>query len=201
MHRTRTNKDIDRMNARNYILVMASAFAIAGCASRETLAPAPRADTEHVLGLALSYENLGDLRRATEVYTSVATRYPHSDPGAEAAFKAGLLRVNPHNPARDDTLALKWFRIALARPIPLEDRRHAENYSTQLLHLQELRQDLNVQWRLNDSLRSVIRQQGVAIAGHQRRTLELEEQLSAVNAELKKLKEVDLQIARTRQHR
>jgi len=201
MRRTRTNKDFSLMNARNYILVMASALAIVGCASRETLAPAPRADTDRVLELALSYENLGDLRRATEVYTSIAVRYPHTDPGAQAAYKAGLLRVNPRNPARDDTLALLWFQTALSRPISLQDRHHAENYSAQLQHLQELRQDLNAQWRLNDSLRNVIRQQGVAIAAHQRRTLGLEEQLFAANSELKKLKDVDLQIARTRQHR
>jgi len=189
------------MNARNYILVLASVFAVAGCAPRATVAPAPRSDTERVLDLALSFESLGDLRRATDVYTSIATRYPQSDPGAKAAYKAGLLRVDPHNPARDDSLALLWFRTALGRAIPLEDRYHAENYSAQLQHLQELRQDLSAQWRMNDSLRSVTRQQGVAIAEHQRRTLELEEQLFAANSELKKLKDVDLQIARTRQHR
>ncbi len=189
------------MNARSGILIVLSAFLVTGCAPRGNLSPEQRAEAEHILDLARSYENTGDLRRATDVYTSIAETYPRSDAGAGAAYKAGLLLVNPHNPVRDDALALVWFRTALGRSIPPDDRGYAEIFIAQLEQLKEMRQDLDLHWRQNDSLRNVVRDQGLTIASYQRRNEQLEQQLFASNAELKKLKDVDLQIARSRRNR
>jgi hypothetical protein len=189
------------MNARSGILIVLSAFVITGCAPRGGISPEQRADADHTLDLARSYENTGDLRRATDVYTSIAQTYPRSDAGAEAAYKAGLLLVNPHNPVRDDVIALTWFRTALGRSIPSDDRGHAEIFIAQLEHLEELRQDLYIHGRLNDSLRNVVRQQVLTIASYHRRTEQLEQQFFAADVELKKLKDVDLQIARSRRRR
>lgn len=189
------------MNARSGMLILLSAVVMTGCAPRGNLSPEQRAEAEHVLDLARSYENTGDLRRATDVYTSIAETYPRSDAGAGAAYRAGLLLANPHNPVRDDALALVWFRTALGRSIPPDNRGHAEIFIAQLEHLEEVRQDLDLNWRQNDSLRNVVRQQGITIASYHRRNEQLEQQLFASNAELKKLKDVDLQIARSRRNR
>jgi len=189
------------MNARSGILVVLSAAVFAGCAPRGGLSPEQRAEAEHVLDLARSYENTGDLRRATDVYTSIAETYPRSDAGAGAAYKAAIILVNPHNPVRDDALALVWFRTALGRPIPPDNRGLAETFVSQLEHLEELRQDLDLHWRMNDSLRNVVRRQGLTIVSYHRRAEQLEQQLFAANVELKKLKDVDIQIARSRRRR
>jgi hypothetical protein len=187
------------MNARRFSYALVVTVAIGGCATREGLTPAQRADAEHILDLAHSFETTADLRRATDLYTSVAETYPHSDAGAQAAYKAGLLRVNPHNPVRNDTLALLWFRTALARPLGPDERDNADVCIAMLEHLGELRQDLDLHWRMVDSLRSLARRQGVTIAAYQRRNLELEQQLFASTVELKKMKDVDVRLARTRQ--
>jgi hypothetical protein len=189
------------MNARSGLLIVLSAVVITGCAPRGGLSPEQRAEADQGLGLARSYENTGDLRRATDVYTSIAETYPRSDAGAGAAYRAALLLVNPRNPVRDDALALVWFRTALGRPIPPDDRGYAEIFVSQLNHLAELRQEVDLHWRMNDSLRNVVRRQGLSIASYHRRSEELEQQLFAANVELKKLKDVDIQIARSRRSR
>jgi hypothetical protein len=189
------------MNARCGILIALSAVVFTGCAPRGGLSTEQRAEAEHVLTLARSYENTGDLRRATDVYTSIAETYPRSDAGAGAAYRAALLLVNPRNPVRDDALALVWFRTALGRPVTPDDRGYAEIFVAQLEHLSELRQDVDLHWRMNDSLRNVVRRQGLTIASTHRRAEQLEQQLFAANVELKKLKDVDLQIARSRRSR
>jgi hypothetical protein len=189
------------MNARSGILIVAVTLLITGCAPRGSLSPEERAEAERILDLARSYETTGDLRRATDVYSSVAETYPRSDAGADAAYRAGLLLVNPRNPIRDDALALVWFRTALSRSISPTDREYAEIFIAQLGHLKELRHEADLRWQLNDSLRTVIRRQGVTIATYRRRTQQLEQQLFAANVELKKLKDVDLEIARSRRSR
>lgn len=189
------------MKACILFLVVLPVLLGAGCASRGGLTPAQRAEAGNLLDLARSFEATGDLRRATDLYTSVAENYPLSDGGAEAAYKAGLLRVNPHNPVRSDTLALLWFRTSLSRQAGPDVRMHTENYIAGLEHVGELRQDLNLYWQLCDSLRTVVRRQGVTIAAFERRTQSLEQQLFAANVELKKLKDVDIQLDRRNRRR
>jgi hypothetical protein len=201
MLHNRIEKDPVRIVPHRIVLALVLTMAVAGCAPPQELTPAQRAEAEHLIDLARSFETTADLRRATDLYTSVAESYPHSDAGAEAAYKAGLLRVNPHNPVRNDTLALAWFHTAMTRPIAPDERDHTEVCIALLEHMDELRQDLDLHWRLADSLRSLARRQGVSIAAYQRRNQELEQQLFASTVELKKLKDVDIRIARSRQRR
>lgn len=82
---------------------------------------ASSADTH--LAFADSLETAGSFQGAALVYKMIAELYPHSAEYAAAIRNLGHLYVNPFNTARNDSIALYWFRKHLEIPTLIKAER------------------------------------------------------------------------------
>jgi len=165
------------------------------------LTPAQKEEADRQLELARAMETTQDLRRALHMYTIVAETYAQSPQGALAAQRAAMLYARPGNLQRNDSLALFWFRTAVAR-IESPDMRDQIQLSMFLLDRSALqKQELRRTRIIADSLQLIVRRQGATIASQTRRMGELERTLGATSTELRRLKDVDVQISRSQQQR
>jgi len=181
-------------------LFAALALLAAGCAPT-SLTPAQKEEADRQLERARAMETTQDLRRALHMYTIIAETYAQSPQGALAAQRAAMLYARPGNLQRNDSLALFWFRTAVAR-IESTDMRDQIQLSMFLLDRSALQQqELRRARVIADSLQLVVRRQGTTIASQTRRMGELERTLGATSTELRRLKDVDIQISRSQQQR
>jgi|APIni6443716594_1056825.scaffolds.fasta_scaffold16681_2 hypothetical protein len=166
-----------------------------------SLTPSQKEEADRQLGLARAMETTQDLRRALHMYTIVAETYAQSPQGALAAQRAAMLYARPGNLQRNDSLALYWFRTAVAR-IESPDMRDQIQLSMFLLDRSALQQqELRRARVMADSLQLVVRRQATTIASQTRRMGEIERTLGATSNELRRLKDVDIQISRSQQQR
>jgi hypothetical protein len=165
------------------------------------LTPTQKDEADRQLELARAMETTQDLRRALHMYTIVAETYAQSPQGALAAQRAAMLYARPGNLQRNDSLALFWFRTAVAR-IESPDMRDQIQLSMFLLDRSALeKQELRRARIVADSLQLAVRRQSATIASQMRRMGELERTLGATSTELRRLKDVDVQISRSQQQR
>lgn len=159
-------------------------------------------DTE---GRAARHMALGDsleqayvLDQATLEYQIVAELYPASSAYPSAVRKASLLYLNPDNPIRNDSLALRWVSIYLGLPSQLPDREDARTEHLLLERIVALEQRFTHRRHAADSLTAIIRRQDTQLLNQAQQLQSLQNELRQVRQELDKLKQVDVQINRSR---
>jgi hypothetical protein len=150
------------------------------------------------MDVADSLEQAGTLDEATLEYQIVAELYPSSSAYPAAVRKAGLLYLNPDNPAHSDSLALHWVSSYLALPVPWADRESARAQLNLLERIMALQNDLARRLRVNDSLAAVTRKQDAQISNQAQQLQAVQTELKQVRQELDKLKQVDVQINKSR---
>lgn len=158
-------------------------------------------EPQRQMGLAQSMEQGGEFNKAIHLYSIVADNAPETEWGATATLKTALLLSSPRNPARNDSLALLWFRTTIARTRSADERLQAE-VSMALLDRLLLRvKDARRQRTIVDSLQTALRRQSGMILSQTRRLQDMEREVVAAQSELQRLKDVDVTISRSRQVR
>jgi len=161
------------------------------------VAPQPT-EAERQMRLAQSFAESGDFRRAIHLYSIVADNTPETEWGATATHKTALLLSTPRNSARNDSLALVWFRTTIARTRSTDERLQAE-VSIALLDRLMLRvRDARRQRSIVDSLQMALRRQSVMILAQTRRLQDMEHEVVSAQEELRRFKEVDVTLSRSR---
>lgn len=173
---------------------------LAGCATRPG-GPGDAAEARRKLDLARRLEASTAYREAAHEYAMVADQYPATEFYPIAARKAALLYASPDSPARNDTAALRWIRAVLALEIPPEEREALEVLRKLLVALKDVRADADRVAASADSLSAASRRQGAALSAEMRRAAELEDKLQQTLEELRKLKEIDVQVSKSRRQR
>lgn len=148
-------------------------------------------DAKAVMEFAESLERDSLLDQATAQYAIIAETFPTADIYPLAVRRVAFLYARPDNPARNDTLALRWLRIYQPLARTREERQEVDVVTGLIQQNMALREQLSREVALGDSLGAVLRRQG-------RRVKDLETELQQVNEELRKLKEVDARTSRTR---
>jgi len=175
------------------------ALMLGGCSVQEAgQEPAERSPADRHMLLAETLERQSLLREATFEYTLVAELYPTSDHFSTAVRRAALLFSNPSNPVYSDTAATFWFDQYLKLTLPFEERELLTRYLTEQKFVKLLQADIGRRSFIADSLQTVIRRQAADQGGRSRRIQELEAELARVSQELKRLREVDIQMQRNR---
>ena len=175
-------------------------FLLAGCAARP-VGPGDESEARRKLDLARRLESSTAYREAAHEYAMVADQYPATEYYLVAARKAALLYASPDSPARDDTAALRWIKVVLSLDIPSEEREAMEVLRKLLVALTALRAEADRVSAYADSLSAAARRQGGVLSAEMRRTAELEDQLEQTLEELRKLKEIDVQVSKSRRQR
>jgi hypothetical protein len=172
-------------------------LALSGCTSLSSMRTSESAAIS-LFSRADSLEGALAIRAAAETYGMIADQYPQSSVYALAVRKAALLTAVELNPARNDSLALRWFAAYLALPSRREEREVAQVCYSLLQRLRVLQDEMGRRSNTADSLSGVVRRMGASMSAEQRRIADLEADLSQVQVELRRLKDIDLKLSKSR---
>lgn len=172
------------------------ALFIAGCAGSFESRTADL--ISYHMRMADSLEQEMALQGAAEHYALVATEFPQTSAYPIAIRKAAMLYASEFNPARNDSLALRWFTACLGLPLKKSDRENVQTFMALLQRVRVLQEEVTRRTASSDSLTSVARRQAGAVATDLRRIQELEAELQQTQKELKRMKEIDLRLSKSR---
>jgi hypothetical protein len=179
------------------LLIGLLAVAFSACAPPGSMR-SPEAVAVMLYNRADSLEQVKAIRSAAETYGTIADQYPQSSVYPQAVRKAALLTATELNPARNDSLALRWFAAYLALPTKKEEHEVAQVCFSLLQRLRVLQEEMIKRTGAADSLGGVVRRLGTTMSAEQRRIADLEAELTQVQGELRRLKEIDLRLSKSR---
>jgi hypothetical protein len=182
------------------IIILGISLAIVGC-SPGFGTRSPESTAQALYQRADSLEQEMAIRSAAEMYGMIADQYPQTSVYPQAVRKAALLTATELNPARNDSLALRWFAAYLALPLPRSEKEVAKVCYSLLQRFRVLQEEMSKRVWLADSLAGVTRRQSTSMAAEQRRIADLETELTQVQSELRRLKEIDLKLSKSRQRK
>ena len=183
--------------ARHNSLYLFLAVILYGCSSSGIMNDIEVQAQRH-MGIADTLERAEALKEATLEYQIVAERFPSTSVHAAAVRKAGLLFSAPSNPAANDSASLYWLNTYRALTQSPEEKQIIDMYINVVGRVKMLRDSLGRQAAASDSLAMVARKQASEAASRSRRMQELESELQKASSELRKLKEVDVRISKSR---
>ncbi|MBW2573544.1 MAG: SPOR domain-containing protein [Deltaproteobacteria bacterium] len=165
----------------HHIIVVILCFLVAGCFSQFRNSRSELQARNH-MDRAAALEDSSEYYQAAKEYSIVAEHYPSTHYYKTAVWKAALLNIHPASSEIDYNAALHWLKVYLGLPLSSEEKDSAELYVAMLEHINDL-----------ESILSAF----VIVAATQRLS-QLEADLTHAQAELKKMKEVDVRMHRSR---
>jgi len=126
---------------------------------------------------AVALETSLAYHQAALEYAIIAEHYPSTSYYQAAVWKAALLNIHPANPEADQSAALHWLQVYLGLPLSPEQKECAQLHVALLERIKGLQTEIS---RI------------IAV------TNELEAELTQARDELKKMKEVDVRMHRSR---
>jgi hypothetical protein len=174
----------------SYVFLIA--LIVTGCSAVRNAGDGMREQMER----ARYAEASGDLAGAAQEYAAAAGQFPQGEQFPVAVRRAAILYSHPLNPARNDSIALAWFRVLAAQPLPGSEK--------ELVHLQIatlgrsllLTEQIRRQREASDSMTVVTRRLSLTVANQSRQLQELETEVKRVSEELRQLKEIDVRLSR-----
>jgi TolA-binding protein len=183
------------LRSTSLLLVLLAPLLIPSCRSGESSGRDPLSAAGH-LARADSLERRDLYSQAMLEYLLVAQMYPSSREHPQAVLKTALLYSNPRNPTLNDSLAAHWFEVYRDRYADTDEAEMVALYAGLNDRIRMLRGDLRRQTASLDSLAAVSRRQSAELGARSRRIQELEADLAKTQGELKRLREIDLQMRR-----
>lgn len=173
------------------LLLCVGPLLYAGCSSVSGTADA---EARRHLNTAEEYEQAGLFEKAEEEYIAIVESSPQPSLYPDALRKLALLSLHPSNAAGSDSAAVARFRAYLPHAPTATER------ESTLLHVRLLERVLALEEELADqrvSLDSLSNSKVSLVdelAARSKRLHQVETELQQVSSELKKLREVDVQL-------
>ncbi len=186
------------MRMRQYLwTLIAAGMTLSGC-GLFTAERAPEGEAAYRMWIADSLEQEGMFQSAATQYATVAQKFPRSSFYPSAVRRAALMySISPFS-ARNDSAAYRWYLAYLSLPLNKPERENVR-VSTELLHrILRLHAQIEQISAAGDSLTVMTKRQSASLNADSRRMQELELQLQHAQAELKKIKEIDLRLSKSR---
>ena len=161
-------------------------------------ARAPEAGTTYRMRLADSLEWEGMFQSAAAQYAAVAEQFPQSSYYGPAVRRAALMYSISPPSARNDSAAYRWYLAYLSLPLKKQERENVRASVAVLHRILQLHAQIAQIYAAADSLTVLTRRQSASFTAESRRMLELELQLQRAQSELKKIKEIDLRLSKSR---
>jgi hypothetical protein len=185
--------------ARTNALVLASVLTLAGCGGTGNLRSPEELAVEHVVQARL-LEGDGRWYEAATEYAIVADLYPESSYYETAVRKAAALFSHPDNVGVTDSTALRWLQEYGTLSLNDGERSMLETHIRILSELRTVRENLQIQSSLSDSLTTVSRRQHEELIDSEKRIrkleTDLERELAEARKELERLRQIDLEVGR-----
>jgi len=184
------------MENRNVIVIILCFF-LAGCVSQFHDSKFESQARSHMeRGAAM--ENSSAYHQAAREYAIVAERYPTTSCYKAAVWKAAMLNIHPANSNYDTIAARFWLNVYLGMPLTPEEKENATLYVAMIERINGLQSQLFSLVSERDKLLDVTRKQSGDIVTGTQRIGGLEAELGKARDELKKMKEVDVRMQRSR---
>jgi hypothetical protein len=180
-------------------IFVAAGLALTGCGLfQNTSGPVGRAG--YLMRLADSLEHEGAFQKAAAEYATVAEGFPESSYYPTAVRRAALMfSISPYS-AKNDSAAYRWYIEYLSLSLSKPERENVR-VSVELLHrILLLHGQITQMYTAADSLSVLTKRQDLSITADSHRMQELEFQLQNAQAELKKIKEIDLRLSKSMLH-
>jgi len=181
----------------HHVIVVISCFLVAGCFSQSRNSRSELQARNH-MNHAAALEDAAEYHRAAQEYSVVAERYPAASYYKTAVWKAAVLNIHPASSKIDYNAALHWLQVYLGLPLSSEEKDRADLYVGMLTHINDLESILSAFAAEKVELQAMTQKQSSDIVAATQRLDQLEADLAHANAELKKMKEVDVRMHRSR---
>lgn len=186
------------MRMRQYLwTLVAVGMTLSGC-GLFTAERSAEPEAAYRMWLADSLEQEGMFQRAATHYAAVAAKFPQSSFYPSAVRRAALMySISPFSP-RNDSAAYRWYVAYLSLPMKKPERENVR-VSTELLH-RALRLHAQIAQisAAADSLTVLTKRQSASLNADTHRMQALDLELQRAQAELKKIKEIDLRLSKSR---
>ena len=178
-------------------ILAAGGLMLAGCGLFSD-SGGPESKAGRRMRVADSLELEGKFQDAARQYASVAEQFRQSEYYPTAVRRAALMySISPSSTA-NDSAAYRWYRAYLSLPMSKAERENVR-VSTELFHrILQLHAQIVQIYTTADSLSVVTKKQSATLTAGSRRMQELESELQNAQAELKKIKEMDLRLSKFR---
>jgi cell division septation protein DedD len=147
---------------------------------------------------AAALEDSSAYHQAAQEYAIVAGRYSSTGYYKGAVRKAALLNIHPANSEYDTREARFWLNVYLGLPLTPEEKENAILYISMIERINGLQSQLSSLILEKDKLLDLTRKQSDDLVTGTQRLGELEAELAKARDELKKMKEVDVRMQRSR---
>ena len=181
----------------HHVIVVILCFLIAGCFSQVRSSRSELQAQNH-MDRAAALEDASEYHRAAQEYSIVAERYPSTHYYKTAVWKAALLNIHPANTEIDYNAALYWLQVYLGLPLSPEEKDNSKLYVAMLEHINALESMLSAFVAETEKLQAETQKQSGDIVTATQRLSQLEADLTHAQAELVKMKEVDVRMHRSR---
>ena len=184
---------------RSLWILAASGLALAGCSLFQGTS-SPEGRVSRRMHIADSLEHEGAFQKAAAEYATVAERFPGSIDYPIAVRRAALMySISPYS-QKNDSAAYRWYITYLSLSLSKPERENVR-VSVELLHrILLLHAQLSQMYTAADSLNVLTKRQASSITADSHRIQELELQVQNAQAELKKIKEIDLRLSKSMLH-
>jgi len=172
----------------------------AGCAS-PMIDREAEAEARRQMDLARTFESASQLREAAHEYSIVAEQFPNTSFYPIAVRKAAYLYAQPANPARNDSISLRWLTSYLAISLSAQERETAYLVMALVERTKQVREESARHTEVIDSLSAIVKKQSTMLSSLVKKSQEMETELQQAAGELKKLKDVDVRISKGRRRK
>lgn len=158
-------------------------------------------ELQHHLSLAGSLEESKQYSEAAQEYGLIAETFPTSFSYKKAVRKAALLHVHPENPQFDLEAGLKWFKVLAELTIAPAEQENVRLHIALLERIKGLQYSI---YELDYSKKKLMTASAVQekeLAERDRKIRRLESELTWASEELRKMKEVDVLLHKSRRNK
>jgi hypothetical protein len=158
----------------------------------------PASGAGNRMRIADSLEQDGLFQGAATEYARVAEQFPQSSYYPTAVRRAALMySISPYS-MRNDSAAYRWYLAYLSLPLKKPERENVR-VSVELLHrILLLHAQIAQIYTATDSLTVLTKRQSASLNAGSHRMQELELELQKAQAELRKIKEIDIRLSKSR---
>ena len=150
------------------------------------------------VNLAVSLEESKQYAEAAKEYGRIAETYPNSFFYKKAVRKAAILHVNPENPQFDLDAGMKWFKVLAELPQSAEEQENVRLCIGLLERISRLKYSIYELEYGKKKLMNASERQEKELAEKDGKIRQLESEIAWTREELRKLKEVDVLLHKSR---
>ncbi|MCP4552912.1 MAG: hypothetical protein GY834_12920 [Bacteroidetes bacterium] len=180
-----------------YIIITILFFLLTGCVSSRIDSNAERSAQTHMV-LAESKEKSLNYQEAIKEYAAIFKSYPNTSSKKKAALKATRLNIHPNNSKIDYIAALYWLQVYSNLQLTPEEEENALILAVLIRQINLIQDEKG---KLASQIKNQKKEKAIllkTLTAYEAELVSLEKKSSILKEKLQKIKEVDVQMQKSR---